>query len=280
MQENEIQNYLSKLTIALKLKKASERTHTTYSFFISKFLRNLNIQPEKAKQEDIQKFLAEIIDRYNTKSYLLILSSLRFFFKKVVKNPVMEEIDRPKLEDEIKEVISKEEVKRLIDAAPTLKSKLMISFLYSSGLRVSELTALKQRDIDVENVQGIVKKGKGRKDRVLFFSKDLVEPLKRYMLGMQTELLFPGWKGNAMTPRNVQNLLNRLRLKAKIEKSVSPHTLRRSFATHLHEAGVDIRVVQILLGHSRIDTTEKYINVSNQIIKKTKNPYDSLNIKL
>ena len=104
--------------------------------------------------------------------------------------------------------------------------------------------------------------------------------MREYLISVQGDLVFPGWREKEMDPRNVQNLLERLRIKIGITKRVSPHTLRRSFATHLHDEGYDIKFIQELLGHSRIDTTEKYIDVSSKQLKKIKNPYDSLNIKL
>jgi len=152
--------------------------------------------------------------------------------------------------------------------------------LYSTGLRISELVSLNKQDLNLERHQGIVKKGKGKKDRLLFFSKELAEPLSKYIKMVQGDFVFPGWKGNKMHPRNVENLLNRLKIKAKITKKVSPHTLRRSYATHLHEEGVDIRLIQVFLGHSRIDTTEHYVDVSAKTLKDVKNPFDSLKIKI
>lgn len=281
MKEKSIHPYLNKLTTELKLKKSSDKTISIYAYFIKKFLTNLNKMPEKATEEDIKNFLASIIDSYKTKSYALVLSSLRFFFNKIVKNPdVMKEIDTPKLEREVKEVLTKEEVEKLINAAPTIKSRLIICFLYSTGLRISELTSLEKNNLDLEDNQGIVRRGKGKKDRLLFFSKDLIIPLKKYLNTVEGNLVFPGWGERRMSPRNVQKLLKRLKVEVNITKRVSPHVLRRSFATHLHEAGVDIRLIQVLLGHSRIDTTEGYINVSAKSLREIKNPLDSLKIKI
>lgn len=280
MKEDTIKQYLEKLSTELKLKKSSDKTISIYSYFITRFLQEVDKKPEDISEDDVKKFLANIIDSYKTKSYALVLSSLRFFFKKVVKNPVMMEIDTPKVEKEEKDVLTKDEVEKLIIAAPTQKSKLIVCFLYSTGLRISELVSLKKNDLDLVNNQGIVKRGKGKKDRKLFFSKELIIPIKKYLEGIDGELIFPGWEGKQMVPRNVQNLLNRLRNKVGITKIVSPHVLRRSYATHLHEAGVDIRFIQVLLGHSRIETTKDYVDVSKKSLEKIKNPLDSLNIKI
>ena len=275
-----IEQYINKLNIELKLNKASEKTKFVYTYFVKKFLLNLDKLPEKATEYDVKAFLAKNIDNYSTKSYALLLSSLRFFFKHIIKSNAMIDIRTPKIEKEIKDVLTQEEVKSLIEIAPNYKSKLIISMLYSTGLRISELVSLNKQDLNLERHQGIVKKGKGKKDRLLFFSKELVEPLSKYLKTVQGDFVFPGWKGNKMHPRNVQNLLNRLKIKAKITKKVSPHTLRRSYATHLHEEGVDIRLIQVFLGHSRIDTTEHYVDVSAKTLKDVKNPFDSLKIKI
>ena len=275
-----IEQYINKLNIELKLNKASEKTKFVYTYFVKKFLLNLDKLPEKATEYDVKAFLAKNIDNYSTKSYALLLSSLRFFFKYIIKSNAMIDIRTPKIEKEIKDVLTQEEVKSLIEISPNYKSKLIISMLYSTGLRISELVSLNKQDLNLERHQGIVKKGKGKKDRLLFFSKELVEPLSKYLKTVQGDFVFPGWKGNKMHPRNVQNLLNRLKIKAKITKKVSPHTLRRSYATHLHEEGVDIRLIQVFLGHSRIDTTEHYVDVSTKTLKDVKNPFDSLKIKI
>ena len=147
MKEEIIKPYLDKLTTELKLLKASDRTIVIYAYFLKRFLNDLTKAPEKANQDDVKKFLAKIIDSYKTKSYALVLSSLRFFFNNVVKNPVMVGIKTPKVEKSIKEILTKEEVEKLISTAPTQKSKLIICFLYSTGIRISELTNLKKSDL-------------------------------------------------------------------------------------------------------------------------------------
>lgn len=270
------EEYLQKISNELRLAGFSQRTIKTYSFFLERFLKDLNKKPEQATQEDIKNFLSKIVDSYSKRSYALAISSLRYFFLNVIKKPIMAEIKGPKLTRKIPVVLTKEEVKSLIKAAPTQKSKLLISLLYSSGLRVSELTSLKKNDIDLENNEGVVKSGKGDKDRVILFSKNLAEELKKYSKTINSDYLFPGWNNQKMSVRNVQNLIKRLTEKTGITKKVSPHTFRHSYATHLHEDGLDIRKIQVLLGHSRIDTTEIYTKVSVKNLRDIKNPLDNL----
>jgi len=276
MKEALVDKYLQSTNNELKLAGFSSQTIKTYVFFLKRFLINLEVIPEKAKPEDVKNFLSKIVDSYSKRSYALSISSLKYFFNKVVKNPVMADINGPKITRHIPAVLTKDEVKSLINAAPTKKSKLILSLLYSSGLRVSELTNLKKNDLNLEANEGIVKSGKGDKDRVILFSKNLAEELKIYLKDIKSDYLFPGLRGNKMSPRNIQKLIERLKPKAGINKDISPHTLRHSFATHLHEDGLDIRKIQVLLGHSRIDTTEIYTKVSIKNLKDIKNPLDNL----
>ena len=270
------EEYLQKTSNELRLAGFSQRTIKTYSFFLERFLKDLNKKPEQANQEDIKSFLSKIVDSYSKRSYALAISSLRYFFLNVVKKPIMADIKGPKITRKIPVILTKDEVKSLIKAAPTQKSRLLISLLYSSGLRVSELIGLKKNNIDLENNEGVVKSGKGDKDRAILFSKNLANELKEYSTTINSDYLFPGWNNQKMSVRNVQNLIKRLTEKAGINKKVSPHTFRHSFATHLHEDGLDIRKIQVLLGHSRIDTTEIYTKVSVKNLRDIKNPLDNL----
>lgn len=267
--------YLEKLEIELKLKGSSQKTIDTYSFFISKFLLTLEKTPEKTTEDDVKKFLATLIDSYSNTSCALTISSLKYFFKKIVKLNVMAEIETPKKEEHIPAVLTKQEVKKLIDACLTKTSRLIVSLLYSSGLRVSELTNLKKENIDLENNKGFIRKGKGKKDRQIFLSKQLCQDLKKYFETVDN-LIFPGQDNKTMSSRNIQLLIQRAAKRAEIDKRVTPHTLRHSYATHLLEKGVDIRKIQVLLGHSRIDTTQIYTKVSTKELEKIENPLDEL----
>ncbi len=190
-------------------------------------------------------------------------------------------IETPKKEKHLPTVLSPEEIFKLIEAADTKKSKLMIKMLYGSGLRVSELVNLKPENLNFQELIGTVRKGKGSKDRIFKISSDLVQELQYYIEeckkkneNCQCKHLFSDEK--PLTPRNIQKIIQRTAKKAKIEKKVTPHTLRHSFATHLLEAGENILMIQQLLGHENLETTRIYTHISQEQIKKVKSPLDLL----
>jgi integrase/recombinase XerD len=183
----------------------------------------------------------------------------------------------PKKDKKLPEVLSREEVRTLIDSADTIKSRLIISMLYSAGLRVSELVNLKVNDINFKDRSGWVRRGKGAKDRVFVISEKLAEDLQYFINTRGKENQFMFSKAKPLTTRNIQKIMQGTRRRAGINKKITPHTLRHSFATHLLEQGTDIRVIQAMLGHSSLSTTQVYTHISTEQIKKVTNPLDSLN---
>ena len=276
MQKEEI---LKKLSTELKLSGGSDKTIKIYSYFINKFLQYLSTSSkpiDQVDQDQVKEFLAVLIDSYSNKSRALATSALRYFFKKIVTKPeVMANIETPKKEQYLPNVLAKEEVKKLINQAETEKSGLIISFLYSTGVRVSELVNLKMQDLDLDNKKGKVH-GKGNKSRQIFLSESLCNDLKSYIDRKQPKTFLFSTKDKPLTTRNIQKIIKNTSSKAGISKKVTPHTLRHSFATHLLESGVDIRKIQVLLGHSRIDTTQIYTQVSGKELEHIRNPLDNL----
>lgn len=269
---------LDKLSIELKLSGNSEKTVKIYGYFIEKFLKQFEPGKslEQATEDDAKKFLASLIENYSNKSRALATSALRFLFKKIIKKPeIMANIETPKKEQYLPSVLTKEEIKKLIGAAYTEKSRLIMSLLYSSGIRVSELVSMKISDLDLENKRGVVH-GKGNKSRQIFLSEKLCQEIKSFLEKNQNKNFLFTSKDDALTTRNIQKIIKKAKERAGITKKVTPHTLRHSFATHLLEAGVDIRKIQVLLGHSRIDTTQIYTRVSGKELENIKNPLDNL----
>ena len=172
--------------------------------------------------------------------------------------------------------MSKDEVKRLLNAITNDKSKLMVSLMYACGFRVSELTNLKLRDLDFNEKIGYVRQAKGKKDRIFNIPTFLFKQLQEHV-GKQKEgeYLFVGPKGR-LSSRNIEKIVRNTGRKAEINKDVHCHTLRHSFATHLLEDGVDIRKIQELLGHADLSTTQIYTHVSSEQLKKIKSPIDNL----
>jgi len=264
---------LKNLESELKLRGFSPRTIKAYLYHNSKFLEYTKKQPQEIDQVDIKAYLADQIDKTSIATVSLIKSALKFFYDDVMGKGIVD-FKTPKAEKKLPVVLSKDEVKALIQAAPTRKSKLIIKMLYSSGLRLSECLNLKIDDLELEEKIGWVRKGKGGKDRLFILSENLVKDFRKYLKKHQGPYLFSN--GKPLTPRNVQKIIKRAAQIAEIKKPVSPHKLRHSFATHLLESGTDVRVIQELLGHSNLQTTQIYTKVSMEKIKKVKSPLDNL----
>ena len=211
------------------------------------------------------------------------IAALRFFFTVTLERP---DLVRPlRLVTEPRRtpvVLSPEEVARLLEAAPGLKYKAALSVAYGAGLRVSEVANLKVSDIDRERMTLRVEQGKGQRDRTVMLSPRLLELLREWWRAARPQVwLFPGQNPiNPVTPRQLNRAVTAAKTLAGITKRVSPHTLRHSFATHLLEQGADIRVIQVLLGHAKLETTALYTRVAVSTIRDVKSPLDGLKLNL
>ena len=272
-----MREYLDKIKTELRLRGFSDNTVSSYLLHNRKFLEQSKKKPEEVTEDDIKFFLSSLIERGLTPSSIsLVKSSLKFFYDDILKRDIFRNIKTPKKERKLPEVLTKTEISRLLDATNNKKSKLIISLLYSSGLRVSEAINMKISDLELKEKIGWVRAGKGKKDRLFILSEKLVGELETFLQDRNpTEILFPGKKGK-MTSRNIQKIISKAAKRAEISKRVSPHTLRHSYGTHLLEAGVDIRKIQMLLGHSQLSTTQLYTQVSTEELKKIKSPFDEL----
>jgi len=270
---------LTKLKTELKIRGFSPLTVRNYSFFVDKFLIKTLNESKKVSdlsENDVKAFLSEMFDSKSRNTIMLAAAALKFFYVEILKKD-WKEIKMPKKEKRLPEVLSKEEVRSLIDSADNVKSRLIISMLYSSGLRVSELVNLKVSDLNFDEKVGWVRKGKGSKDRIFTVSEALSKEVKEYLQGRENVYLFS--KEKPLTTRNIQKIIFGTRKRSGINKKITPHTLRHTYATHLLENGVDIRMIQELLGHASLSTTQLYSHVSSDLIKKIKNPLDNLNLE-
>ncbi|MCX8193763.1 MAG: tyrosine-type recombinase/integrase [Candidatus Pacearchaeota archaeon] len=268
------EEFLEKLETELKLIKKSELTIRNYKYFASKLLETANKDPEALTQDDVKKFLASMSDKASS-SIILAMAAIKFSTLKVLGKDLTANIERPKKEKALPSVLSREEVKKLIESAETRKSRLIIQFLYSTGLRVSELVNLKKNDINFQEKTGIVRHGKGKKDRLFIFSEKIANDLQEY-LKEHPQNIYLFSQAEPLTTRNIQKIIKQAAQKAQIQKKVTPHTLRHSYATHLLESGTVIRLIQTLLGHENLNTTQIYTHVSTEELKKIKNPLDEL----
>lgn len=262
------------LQYELKLRGLSPLTLRNYTFFVQKFLEQSGKKPEELVQEDVKKYLGNMFETKSKNTIMLAAAAINFFFKEVLKKE-LSKIPLPKKEKRLPEVLTKDEVLRLIDSADNLKSRLIISVLYSTGLRVSELVNLKISDLNLKEKTGWVRKGKGSKDRLFVTSESLAEELQEY-ISDKKENIYLFSKQKPLTTRNIQKIIAGAKKRANINKKTTPHTLRHSFATHLLEQGIDIRTIQAMLGHASLSTTQVYTHISSDQLKKVKNPLDNL----
>ena len=271
---------LKKLETELKLRGFTQATQKAYMEHNSKFLNFIKKQPAQITEDDLKLYLADLISERKQKpaSVNLTISALKFFYKDLLRKDIFSNIKPPKSEKKIPTVLSKDEIKQLLDAITNDKHKLLVELLYSSGLRVSEAVKMKIDDLNLKEKMGKVISGKGKKDRHIILSNNVIGHINNYLKDRKedSEYLFPSEKSH-ITVRMAQKVVNKSAKKAGIKKRVFCHALRSSFATHLLEAGTDIRVIQVLLGHSSISTTERYVKVSTEQLKKVKSPLDSFN---
>src|SRR3989338_1492877 len=268
---------LEQLETELKLRGFSDKTVKSYLFYNSKFLGFTNKSPEAVTEEDIKAYLAHLMGdkKKNAATVALVRAALKFYYDGVLKKNIVT-LKTPKIQKKLPTVLTRDEVKRLLESAPTQKSRLIMMMLYSSGLRVSECCSLKVNDLEIAQKVGWVRDGKGGKDRIFILSEGIIEGLINYINGKNTEHIFTNKEGRPLSARNIQKIVGTAAKRAGISKGVSPHTLRHSFATHHLESGESIRKIQELLGHSNLQTTQIYTKVSTEELRKVKSPLDSL----
>ena len=267
---------LEDLETEISLRGLSEHTAKAYLRNNLKFLKYARKEAADILEEDVKRFIGKLIkERLSQNSISLVKASLKFYYEDMLKKNVVN-FKTPRITKKLPTVLSKEEVKKLFVSSPNKKSNLMLKMLYSSGLRVSELVNLKIEDLEPSQKMGWVRSGKGRKDRMLILSENILGELNAFISqkSAQNGYLFSNKAGNHLTSRNLQKLIKKASERAGINKRVTPHSLRHSFATHLLENGTDIRKIQELLGHSNLQTTQIYTKVSAEELRKVKSPLD------
>jgi integrase/recombinase XerD len=231
--------------------------------------------------EEIRTWQLFLLNEKHVKlsSYIQAVCALRFFFRDTLNRPVeIERIPLPRYEKKLPVILSKAEVKALLEAPKNLGHRAILATMYGAGLRVSEVTTLKVHDIDGGRKVIWVRDGKGHKDRQTILSAALREVLAAYWRWKRpTDWLFPGGKpGRPITREAVFDICRKAARRAGIGKPVHPHSLRHAFATHLLDDGVSLLVIQILLGHSNLKTTARYLHVSDATVRSTRSPLEML----
>jgi len=265
---------LDSMSAECELRGFSHRTRKLYCYVVGRFLDYCEVKRLSIGISGVKSYLLSL--RVSNNSSRIHHATLKFFFRNVLDKCFdVEQVPLKKRYNALPKVIAQEKIKKIIDSTDNVKHRLIIKILYSTGMRLQELVNLRREHIDFERNQVLVKHGKGNKDRVTLLSPSLKDDLLIYyaQTNFSTPYLFEGRKGK-YSKKSVQKILEN---KGKtIGIKITPHMLRHSFATHLLEAGTDIRFIQKLLGHANIETTEGYTYVSNVKMKNIKNPLDKL----
>ena len=261
-----------------KLRNFSLRTIDTYIYYNQHFLKFCHKKPTEITTQDIREYLLHLTERrYSSSSINLAHNAINFYYQQIMKRSFPVSFQRR--EQKMREILTQEEIKALIDMTQNQKHKLLISFLYATGVRVAEVIKIKISDINFPQKLLLVRQGKGKNDRYTILSEKLIIQINEYCRNQRFQsgqfFLFETAKGH-ITSRTVQLILKNAQKKAKITKSVTPHVLRHSFATHLMEANVKTEYIQQLLGHNDIRTTRIYETIITKHLQVIKSPHDSL----
>ncbi len=265
-------------------RRFTEKVQKDYLRNVRNFAVFLGRSPDAATAEDVRLYQLHMAKQFiGAPTINAAVAALRFFFNVTIERPDLARpltaLHQPR---RAPVVLSEEEVVRLLEAAPGLKYKAAFGVAYGAGLRVSEVVALKVSDIDSKRMTLRVEQGKGQRDRYVMLSPQLLEWLRDWWRAARPQAwLFPGQNAvNPMSARQLSRVVSDAARAAGIAKRVSPHTLRHSFATHLLEQNVDIRVIQVLLGHAKLETTALYTRVAVNTIRDVASPLESLGAHL
>ena len=274
---------LKKAKQKLRIRNYSEQTIASYLSAINHFANWLIAEKvTQVNDECVEKYLYHLkqSEKRSISSMKQTIASLKFIYTDILNRNIPDSLQvRFRKEEKIPVVLSESEVAKIFNGITNLKHKAILMTIYSSGLRLNELLSLQIKDIDFDRGLITVKQGKGRKDRQSVLSQSLKKVLNQYYGEYRPkEFVFEGQKGGKYSPSSVQAIMKKAVKKAGIKKHATVHTLRHSFATHLLENGTDIRFIQELLGHKRLETTQIYTHISKIAFERIKSPLDRLDI--
>src|SRR5947208_8761308 len=269
----------------LRRRNYAPNTIDAYLRSVEHFAKHFKRSPDQLTREHLREYQAYLLHerKLEPRTVKLRVSALRFFFVKTLKRRyLLDDIPYPKVPRRLPTILTVEEVTRLIDGARTLTDRTMLMVLYSTGMRNAEMRSLQVKDIDSRSMLIHIQRGKGGRDRYVPLSPTLLETLRVYWRWMKPKTwLFPGtiagWRADKpITPKVVWDACQSAATRAKIQKRVSAHLLRHSYATHLLEAGADLRTIQLLLGHVKLEHTVLYLHLLRRHLHAVANPLDAM----
>jgi len=273
----------------MRIRGLSVGTQTGYIRSAKRFTQYLGRSPDTATAEDLRLFQLDMVEQGATTTTLNVtVTGLRFFFEVTVAKPdLLKKITYVSQPRKLPIILSREEVSKLLQATGNLKHQAALSVAYGAGLRASEVVSLKVNDIDSDRMIIRVEQGKGSKDRQAMLSPSLLELLRNWYrhANKQRQMLPGGWLFPSLNPvnhlltRQLNRIVHEAHSRTDIDKPINLHALRHAFATHLLEDGVDIRVIQVLLGHKKLETTATYSHVATRTLREIKGPLEHLRVE-
>jgi site-specific recombinase XerD len=279
------QDIINSFTKKITIENYSKQTIRNYLSVLKLFLEWVeNLRVEKVTEKEIEDYLYYCTNtkKYSFSTMKQIIATIRYLYLKVFNKAIPKALDiKLRKPSVLPIVLSASDVSKILSTISNIKHKTILFIIYSGGLRLGELLELKIGDIDSESMRIHVREAKGKKDRYVMLSENVLYLLREYYkVYKPKDYIFEGQKGGKYSSKSVQNIFKKALQKSGIRKKATVHTLRHSFATHLLDDGTDIRYIQELLGHKRIETTQIYTHVSSHSINKIKSPADKLNIKI
>ena len=268
-------NTFDSLSRELLFRNYSRRTIESYLYYNRELLNFCLKDPREVNSEDIKNYLSFLAQKSSASTVSVAYNAVHFYYKEIWRRSFFVNIKQPRKAKYLPAVLSKEEARKIVGILTNPKHKCIISLLYGTGVRVGELVQIKMRDVDLDRMILNVRQGKGKKDRITILPASLRDVLKnQHRLKQPNDFLFTNGQGKRLTETTIQKVVGQAATKAGIGKVVTPHTLRHSFATHLLENGTDIRYIQELLGHAKLQTTQIYTHVANNNLKNIVSPLD------
>lgn len=264
----------------LLLKRYSPHTTHAYLQCIRNFAKHFMRSPAEMGETEVRQFILHLARerKVSASVHTTHVTALKFLYRITLRRPeVVQHLPYPKRPKTLPEVLTMQEVLALFQAIKSATYKAILALAYGAGLRISEVCTLKPTDIDSQRMRIHVRRGKGNRDRYVLLGETMLTLLREYYQKARRkgDYLFPGQKPQTpLTPAAIRKVLKKVAAQAGLSKKITPHTLRHSFATHLLETGYDLRVVQTLLGHASIQTTQRYTHITDRLLSLTRSPLD------